>query len=165
MRRTTYGGAIIPGPRQRLAQLEQALDAAGWQERFDAVASDLRSALRAPAAVSTGTDAFDLALSLGHLTYARRFLAEARHHYEAAVARAPDEAAAVAALRTGANAAYAEMRGEAAFDLLQKAFARASASGDSRTAAIVQADAATLAGRCPALFTTAAQPRTDPRPH
>jgi predicted ATPase/DNA-binding CsgD family transcriptional regulator len=139
-------------------QLEQALDTAGWQERFDAVASDLRSALRAPAAVSTGSDAFDLALSLGHLTYARRFLAEARHHYEAAVARAPDEAAAVAALRTGANAAYAEMRGEAAFDLLQKAFAQASASGDNRTAAIVQADAATLAGRCPALFTIALSP-------
>ena len=45
------------------------------------------------------------------------------------------------------------MRGEAAFDLLQKAFARASASGDNRIAAIVQADAAMLAGRCPALFT------------
>ena len=58
------------------------------------------------------------------------------------------------ALRTAANAAYAEMRGEKAFDLLQKAFVRASAAGDNRIAAIVQADAAALAGRCPALFTT-----------
>jgi predicted ATPase len=135
-------------------QLEQSLDAGGWQERFDAVAGDLRSALRTPRSLSTGTDAFDLALSLGHLTYARRFLVEASHHFEAAVSRAPDEAAAVAALRTGANEAYAEMRGEKAFDLLQKAFVRASAAGDNRIAAIVQADAAALAGRCPALFTT-----------
>ena len=58
------------------------------------------------------------------------------------------------ALRTGAGAAYAEMRGEKAFDLLQKAFVRASAAGDNRIAAIVQSDAAALAGRCPALFTT-----------
>jgi predicted ATPase/DNA-binding CsgD family transcriptional regulator len=135
-------------------QLEQSLDAAGWQERFDAVAGDLRSALRTPRSLSTGTDAFDLALSLGHLTYARRFLVEASHHFEAAVSRAPDEASAVAALRTGANEAYAEMRGEKAFNLLQKAFVRASAAGDSRIAALVQADAAVLAGRCPALFTT-----------
>jgi tetratricopeptide (TPR) repeat protein len=132
-------------------ELEQELDGVGWQERFDALAGDLRSAVRA-AAVSTGTDAFDLALSLGHLTYARRFLAEARDHFRAAVERAPDEAAAVVALRMAANAAYAEMRGEAAFDLLQEAFARASAAGDERTAALVMADAAALAGRCPALF-------------
>jgi predicted ATPase/DNA-binding CsgD family transcriptional regulator len=135
-------------------QLEQSFDAAGWQERFDAVAGDLRSALRAPRSLSSGTDSFELALSLGHLTYARRFLAEASHHFESAVARAPDEAAAVTALRTSADEAYAEMRGEKAFDLLQKAFVRASAAGDNRIAAIVQADAASLAGRCPALFTT-----------
>jgi predicted ATPase/DNA-binding CsgD family transcriptional regulator len=135
-------------------ELELELDAAGWQERFDAVAGDLRSALRAPKALSAGTDAFELALSLGHLTYARRFLVEASHHFEAAVARAPDEAAAIAALRTAANEAYAEMRGEKAFDLLQKAFVRASTAGDNRIAAIVQAEAAVLAGRCPALFTS-----------
>jgi len=135
-------------------QLKQSFDAVGWQERFDAVAGDLRSALRAPRSLSTGSDSFELALSLGHLTYARRFLAEASHHFESAVARAPDEASAVTALRTSANEAYAEMRGEKAFELLQKAFVRASAAGDNRIAAIVQADAAALAGRCPALFTT-----------
>jgi predicted ATPase/DNA-binding CsgD family transcriptional regulator len=134
-------------------ELEQSLDTAGWQERFDAVAGDLRSALRAPDAVASRTDAFDLALALGHLTYARRFLVESSDHFRTAVARAPDEASAVVALRTSANAAYAEMRGEAAFDLLQEAFARASAAGDNRMGAIVMADAATLAGRCPALFT------------
>ena len=135
-------------------QLERSLDVTGWQERFDAVAGDLRSALRTPRSLSTDSDAFDLALSLGHLTYARRFLVEASHHFEAAVARAPDAASEVLALRTAANAAYAEMRGEAAFDLLQKAFVRASTAGDNRMAAIIQADAAALAGRCPALFAT-----------
>ena len=107
-----------------------------------------------PRSLSTGTDAFDLALSLGHLTYARRFLVEASQHFEAAVARAPDAASEVLALRTAANAAYAEMRGEAAFNLLQKAFVCASTAGDNRIAAIIQADAAALAGRCPALFAT-----------
>jgi predicted ATPase/DNA-binding CsgD family transcriptional regulator len=134
--------------------LEQSLDSTDWQERFDAVAGDLRSALRAPRSLSAGSDAFDLALSLGHLTYARRFLVEASHHFEAAVARAPDAASEVLALRTAANAAYAEMRGEAAFNLLQKAFVCASTAGDNRVAAIIQADAAALAGRCPALFAT-----------
>src|ERR1700753_2078492 len=38
-----------------------------------------------------------LARSLGHLTYARRFLAEACAHYEAAAASAPDPSAAAAA--------------------------------------------------------------------
>ena len=135
-------------------ELEQSLDDASWQERFDAVAGDLRSALRAPARLSTESDAFELALSLGHLTYARRFLVEASDHFKTAVARAPDAASAVVALRTAAYAAYAEMRGEAAFDLLQEAFARASVAGDDRMAAIVLAEAATLAGRCPALFVT-----------
>ncbi len=112
-------------------ELEQVLDAPGWQERFDAVAGDLRSALRLPRALSSGTDAFELALSLGHLTYARRFLGEASHHFEAAVARAPDAASAVVALRSAANEAYAEMRGEKTFDLLQEAFARSSVAGDA----------------------------------
>ncbi len=135
-------------------QLEQALDTAGWQEEFDAVAGDLRSALRVPGSLSNGRDAFELALSLGHLSYARRFLVEASHHFEAAVARAPDAASAVVALRTAAYEAYAEMRGEKAFHLLLEAFARALAVGDDRMAAIVMAEAAALAGRCPALFVT-----------
>jgi predicted ATPase/DNA-binding CsgD family transcriptional regulator len=135
-------------------QLEQSLDADGWQERFDAVVGDLRSALRTPSSFATGTDAFDLALALGHLTYARRFLVEASDHYQTAVARAPDAASAVTALRTAAKAAFAEMRGEVAFDLLHEAFARASGAGDERMAAIVRAEAAVLGGRCPALFTT-----------
>ncbi len=139
-------------------ELEESLEVDGWQERFDAVVGDLRSAVRVPSSLTNGTDAFDLALSLGHLTYARRFLVEASDHYQTAVARAPNEAAAVTALRTAAKAAFAEMRGEAAFALLQRAFTRALEAGDDRMASIVQAEAAALGGRCPALFTTPLSP-------
>jgi hypothetical protein len=45
------------------------------------------------------------------------------------------------------------MRGEVAYNLLMESFDRALLAGDTRTAAIVLADAAGLAGRAPALFT------------
>ena len=60
-----------------------------WQAAFDAVADDLRAALsriRLPGPDGLG---HRLARSLGHLAYARRFLAEAIAHNEAAAARAP----------------------------------------------------------------------------
>ena len=135
-------------------ELETALDDPDWRDRFDAVAGDLRAALRRPPADAPADGPFALALVLGHLAYARRFLVEAREHFDTAVALAPNKAAEVVALRIAAGAAYAEMRGGTAFDLLQIAFARAMEVGDRRTAAIVSADAATLAGRCPALFVT-----------
>ena len=93
-----------------------------------------------------------------HLSYARRFLVEARDHVEAAIDRAPDDASAVSALRFAAGIAFAEMRGEAAFSLLQAGSARALQTGDTRTAAIALAAAATIGGRCPGLF-------DDPLPH
>jgi predicted ATPase/DNA-binding CsgD family transcriptional regulator len=133
-------------------QLEAALSAGAWQDRFDAVAGDLRAALRSPPADAPAPGVFALALMLGHLTYARRFLVEARQHFDTAVSLAPDAASAVTSLRLAADAAYAEMRGGTAFELLQMAAARALEAGDERAAAIVLADAAILAGRCPALF-------------
>jgi predicted ATPase/DNA-binding CsgD family transcriptional regulator len=139
-------------------ELEESLGGEDWFERFDVVAGDLRSALHmAP----DGTDrraAFELALALAHLTYARRFLVESRHHYETAIQRAPDAASEVTALRAAASALCAEMRGEAAFNLLQRAAALAEESHDTRSAAIVLADSAVLAGRCPALFITPLRP-------
>jgi predicted ATPase/DNA-binding CsgD family transcriptional regulator len=136
-------------------RLEESLGEAGWQERFDLVVGDLRAALHLPATGSNRRDAFDLALALAHLTYARRFLLESRDHYATAAARAPDPPSAVQALRLAASATFAEMRGEAAFELLQEALARATAAGEDRLASIVLADSAALAGRCPALFVTA----------
>ncbi len=133
--------------------IEQSLDDdLEWQDRFDSVSDDLRTALqRAPRTSADGAD-FALAMALGHLSYARRFLVEARDHVEAAIDRAPDDASAVSALRFAAGIAFAEMRGEAAFSLLQTGSVRALEAGDVRTAAIALSAAATLAGRCPGLF-------------
>ena len=139
-------------------QIEGSLDIDGaWRDRFDAVADDLRAALlaAAPASATQAPDesaGFELALALGHLSYARRFLVEARDHLGTAVARAPSEESAVDALRMAASAAFAEMRGKTAFDLLQTAFDRASAAGNDRAAAIALAQASAIAGRCSALF-------------
>jgi hypothetical protein len=138
--------------------LEAALDDDGWQPRFDAVADDLRAALSAAAQVGDRGLGHRLAVALAHLTYARRFLVEARGHYRTAVDLAPDERVAVYALRVAATAAYAEMRGDLAFEMLMTAHDRAAASGDDAAAAITLADAAMLGGRAPGTF-------LDPPPH
>jgi hypothetical protein len=51
-----------------------------------------------------------------------------------------------------ARAAFAEMRGELALDLLRTACERALWAGDRRTAAIALCEASAIGGRCPALF-------------
>ena len=71
--------------------IEQSLDEdLEWQARFDSVSDDLRAALQgAPRGAGDGAD-FGLALALGHISYARHFLVEARDHIDEAVRRAPD---------------------------------------------------------------------------
>jgi hypothetical protein len=140
------------------AELQLRLDDGdGWQAAFDAVVDDLRAAL---AGSATGPNPVRhwLALALAHLSYARRFLVHARHHYESAVASAPDEAAAVTALYAAADEAYAEMRGDLAFSCYRQAAARAEAAGDRAMAAIALSDAVSLGGRCPATFDHAPDP-------
>jgi predicted ATPase/DNA-binding CsgD family transcriptional regulator len=137
--------------------MESALDDAvpEWPPEFDLVVDDLRAAIaHATASEPGGISGFELALSLGHLCYARRFLAEGRDHLNAATALAPDESCAVVALRAAARAAFAEMRGQVAFELLLDAAARAATGDDARMSAITLAEAAAIAGRCPALFVT-----------
>ena len=138
-------------------ELEVSLEGghADWPTDFDLVVDDLRAAL-AGATVSEPGEirGFELALSLGHLCYARRFLAEGRDHLNSAIALAPDESSAVVALRAAARAAFAEMRGQLAFELLVDASARAATADDARMVAITLAEASSIAGRCPALFTT-----------
>jgi predicted ATPase/DNA-binding CsgD family transcriptional regulator len=138
--------------------LEAALEGDGWKPRFDAVADDLRAALSAVTEIGDPALGHRLAMALGHLTYARRFLVEARRHYRTAVDLAPDERAAVQALRVAATAAYAEMRGDLAFEMLMTAHRRAVSEGDAGAAAISLADAAMVAGRAPGTF-------ADPPPH
>ncbi len=136
------------------ARIEAVIDDGGdWRPEFDTVADDLRAALRA-AQYGAG-DGYDyrLALALGHLSYARRFLVESSEHLRDAAVRATTEDSAVTALELAGAEAWAEMRGEAAFYLLRAASNRAEAAGDRRRAAIALADAAAIAGRCPALFT------------
>ena len=134
--------------------LERTLEEDGdWRPTFDAVADDLRAALLPPDLARDGVR-YRLALALAHLSYARRYLVHARHHYESAVASAPDERAAVAALRQSADAAFAEMRGDLAFQFLIQAAELAITAADDATAALVLADAANVGGRAPATFET-----------
>jgi len=101
-----------------------------WQPGFDLVADDLRAAL---GSVGAGPNraGYELAIALAHLTYARRFIVEARSHYEMAVALAPDDQTSVEALRAGADAAFAEMRGDLAFAMLMTASGLATSDGDA----------------------------------
>jgi predicted ATPase/DNA-binding CsgD family transcriptional regulator len=137
-------------------RLQRGLDDEGtWHAEHHAVADDLRAALALVVADPDGTDratGYALARDLAHLAYARQYLAEARDHCATAVALAPSEAEAVAALRLMAAEAWAEMRGDLAHALLLQAAERAEAAGDRSTAAIALADAATFGGRAPATF-------------
>ena len=135
-------------------EIEVALEAddPSWEARFDAVADDCRAALAA-APVGTGDEVdFQLAMALGHLAYAHRFLVEGREHLDTAVRRAPYEADAVRALRLAADAALAELRGESAFALLMDAHTRAMGCGDLRSAALALGEAISIAARSPATF-------------
>jgi predicted ATPase/DNA-binding CsgD family transcriptional regulator len=136
-------------------EIERTLDDDGspWQAWFDAIADDLRAALSAASRrLEVDASEFALAIALGHLTYARRFLVEARYHFDTAVERATDEAAAVLALRLSAGAAFAETRGDIAYEHLLSASVRAAAAGDAATAALTMADAASIGGRAPTTF-------------
>ena len=117
------------------------------------MADDLRAALSASAGAGPDGLGHRLARSLGHLAYARRFLAEAIAHNEAAAARAPDPGQGAADLRAAAHVALAAGRGDTAFGLLLEAADRASAAGDERTKAAVLAYAVIVADRFAGWFT------------
>lgn len=122
-----------------------------WRPSFDQVADDLRAALGE--ATSAGTEGLShrLARSLGHLAFARRFLAEALGHYQAAAAWA-DPGQAAADLQTAAHVALATGRGDIAFGLLLEAADRASAAGDDGSRAAALAYAVIVADRFAASF-------------
>jgi predicted ATPase/DNA-binding CsgD family transcriptional regulator len=130
------------------AELESRLDGE-WRGDFDAVVDDLRAALAA-AAPGSEVVPHQLARSLGHLTYARRFLHEVPDHYEEAArrARAPREAAQD--LRSASDGAHAFIDTGRAFELLLASAEQAGAAGDANTEAITLAFAVTTANRHPA---------------
>ncbi|MGN9780753.1 ATP-binding protein [Nonomuraea sp. ZG12] len=131
--------------------LEERLDGQ-WREEFDAVVDDLRGALvNAPPGPDAGSHR--LTRSLGHLAYARRFLAESRCHYQHAAGRAPTPAQAAADLRSAADCARTGgASGTEVVDLLLASAEHARAAGDGNAQAIVLARVVEFARRSPALF-------------
>ncbi|HEV2375239.1 MAG TPA: helix-turn-helix domain-containing protein [Streptosporangiaceae bacterium] len=128
----------------------QAEAAQPWRAEFDTTAADLRAALaRAPAAQRLG---HQLACSLGHLAYARRFMVESRQHYWAAAARAAGPDQAVCDLRAVADVAMAEGLGDIAFEVLLDAAEWAETAGDLAAQAACLAHAVTIADRFAAQF-------------
>jgi predicted ATPase/DNA-binding CsgD family transcriptional regulator len=134
------------------AELEQRLAGnAPWRDALDLVLDDLRAALRG---TRDPENARALARLLGHLTYARRFLAEAREHYLTAAEVAGTAAHAAEDLWLAAKVAHCEQRGDVVFDLHLAAAERAAAAGDARRQATVLAEAISIGSRFPAIFPT-----------
>ena len=123
-----------------------------WRAEFDAVADDLRAAAAVIPGPETAEASHHLARALGHLTYARRFLAESREHYRAAAGRAPSPGQAAADLRTAAEVAMAMGEGAVAFELLLASAERAAAAGDGSARAVSLGCAVTIADRFAAAF-------------
>jgi predicted ATPase/DNA-binding CsgD family transcriptional regulator len=138
-----------------IAELEAGLPEVwafgGWAERFDAVADDLRAAL-AGAPPGPGPVAHRLARSLGHLTYARRFLHESLELYRTAARHAPTPAEAARDLHTASCAVFAVGRACDAFDLRLEAAEQARAAGDHNLLAALLAEAVVTVARFPSGF-------------
>jgi predicted ATPase len=131
------------------ADIENRLERAGpWRAAFDAVADDLRAAL----SLADGQLAAQLARSLGHLTFARRFLTEARGHYLRAAEYAVHDAEAARDLWSAAGIAHVEYKGKLRYEYAVAAADRAAAAGDHGTQAAVLAEAVSVATRYPAIF-------------
>ena len=134
------------------AQAVSGLDEAGWQACFDAVADDLRAALGPGAGPGPDGMRHALSRSLGHLAYSRRYLAEARGHFELAAGLARDDCLAAADLLAQARVAAAEGRGELAFDLLLASAGRAETASDDRARSTALVEAVTVAHRIVGTF-------------
>ncbi|MGI8335888.1 ATP-binding protein [Actinomadura scrupuli] len=130
------------------AELEGAV-AGRWRAEFDAVVDDLRAAL-ANAAPGRSAVSHRLARSLGHLTYARRFLNEALEHYREAARRAPTPGEAAADLRSAADCAHVvDCSDRVVSGLLLDSAEQARAAGDGNARAIALARAVETTARFP----------------
>ncbi|MEV0132555.1 LuxR C-terminal-related transcriptional regulator [Dactylosporangium sp. NPDC050688] len=113
-------------------------DRGDWATTFDEIVGDLRAALAHTDPAPDDT-AYQLAVGLARLAFARGSFAEAREHYRAASARAGDATRAVRDLRHAADAAVIVSDGPAALRLLLEAADRAGATGDARATALAHA--------------------------
>ncbi|MEU8319365.1 LuxR C-terminal-related transcriptional regulator [Nonomuraea sp. NPDC048881] len=149
---------IAAGQRARAAAPTEGSEQDGeqdgaevWRREFDEVADDLRAALAA-APPGPGGAAHSLARSLGHLTFVRRFLAEAQGHFRQAAERAPGPAEAAEDLRNAADCSLDNISGQYMFDLLLASAAQAHAAGDENGRAVALARAVETASRFLASF-------------
>jgi predicted ATPase/DNA-binding CsgD family transcriptional regulator len=145
-----YADWAVAHAQQIETQLQDPNEHAdAWSIEFDHSADDLRAAL---SVARDDEAAHRLARSLGHLTYARRFLEESRQHYLTASDRAGNGAVAAQDLWDAASVAQVEMRGELRFDLVIAAADQAATAGDHGTQAAVLAEAVSIGTRFPAIF-------------
>jgi predicted ATPase/DNA-binding CsgD family transcriptional regulator len=106
---------------------------------FDAVVADLRTA------ATYGATAYELVLSLGRLTFRRRFLQESADHFRAAAELAPSPAQAAADLTAAADCDFvSKASGAEAYRLL---LAAAESAADPRTRVLALCRVVESAGR------------------
>ena len=125
---------------------------AEWRPDFDAVVDDLRAAVSRDTGPGPDSTRHRLARGLGQLAYSRRYLAEARGHFELAAGLARGDGQAAADLLAQARVAAAEGRGELAFDLLLVSAGRAAAASDDHARSSALAEAVTVAHRIAGTF-------------
>ncbi|MET8795002.1 ATPase [Nocardia sp. NPDC004568] len=125
------------------AVLARADTTGAWRAGFDAVADDMRAALGwAEKHSAHRQSAYELALSLAELAFARNLVGESQRRWEQAAALAADPAAAGSALRASAAAAGCRMDGADMFRLYRAAAEVAREAGDAAAAATDLATAA-----------------------
>ncbi|MFF4415742.1 ATP-binding protein [Streptosporangium sp. NPDC001559] len=124
-----------------------------WRARFDAVADDLRAALKWAADLPEHrADAYRLARSLADLTFTRHLVGESQARFEQAAALAEDPADAASMLRNAAAVAGCRMRGDDMYRLHREAADAARRAGDTAGAAVDLATVATTAFRFSSKF-------------
>lgn len=130
-----------------------------WRARFDAVADDLRAALGWAADVPEHrADAYQVAVSLADLAFARNLVGESQQRYEQAAALTDDLATTAAALRSAAAVAGCRLNGDDMYRLHRAAADDARQAGDKTGAARDLATAATVAYRFSGVFTRVPPP-------
>jgi predicted ATPase len=155
-------GEAVQAAARHLGWCLDAADALGlpprddraWRLAFDQLADELRAAL-GWAADQGRPEAYQLAITLAGLTFARGLPGESQRRYEQAAEFAADPGQAATALRYAAGAAKSRHVGDDAFRLHQAAAEAAIRAGDRAGAAADLAEAAEMIGRAMGLMATA----------
>ena len=151
--RLTEAGELVDARSRHLRWcLAEAADLtvarADWRARFDSVADDLRAALAwAADRPEQRADAYRLARYLAELTFTRTLIGESQQRYEQAAELAADPAATASMLRHAAAVAGCRTRGDDMYRFHRAAADAARRSGDTSSAAVDLATAATNAYR------------------